>query len=124
MSQLKRTLAFTLYNLQTIAESQKIVTKYKYRYLAQIVFDYRYNYCNKKVLEYCYIYCNKIVLDYRYNYYLKKVIEYLSNYKHPHFSWFFEPLSPSVIIFCTFDYPLPMDFLISFFEESIIFWGN
>jgi hypothetical protein len=34
--------------MQTIAEDLKNVTKYKYRYLAEILLDSRYNYLNKK----------------------------------------------------------------------------
>ncbi len=44
---------------QTIAEYQKNVTKYKYRYKTKILLNSRYNYLKK------------IVLNYRYNYFFK-----------------------------------------------------
>ncbi len=67
---------------QTNAEQWKIVTKYKYRYLAKILLNYYHNYFSKKVIDYRYSYISKFVLDYRYalQLLLEKVIEYLRNY--------------------------------------------
>ncbi len=62
-----------LCNNQTIAQSQKIVINYKYRYLAKKILDYRYNYIVRKVLDYRYNCHFRIVLDYNYihNYFSK-----------------------------------------------------
>ncbi len=62
-------LAALEYIFQTIANSFKNVTKYKYRYLIKIVLDYRYNYAYKFVFDYSWHYFWKLVLDYNCNYF-------------------------------------------------------
>ncbi len=67
-------LAALEYIFQTIANSFKNVTKYKYRYLIKIVLDYSYNYSykfvlQKKLFDYSWRYFWISVLDYNYNYF-------------------------------------------------------